>query len=145
MTQAFGPEARGSACSSQVIVSDGRVLYPYVKAPVVLIAMSQEGYTRFAPGVAPGGLVLIEEDLVQPEPRRDDVRLHAIPSTRIAEELGRKIVQNIVMLGFFASMSDVTDYESMRSAVLDSVPAGTEKLNGEAFERGYRFGEGLKG
>jgi len=144
MTQAFGPEARGSACSSQVIVDDARILYPYVREPGVLVAMSQGGYAKFAPGVARGATVLIESELVDPGEVRDDMRLFGIPSTRIAEELGRKIVQNIVMLGFFAAMADVASPESMREAVLDSVPAGTEKLNGRAFQMGFDYGERLR-
>ena len=143
MTQSFGPEARGSACSSQVIVDDERILYPYVRRPGVLVAMSQGGYSKFVEGVAPGATVLIESELVDPGQVREDILLHGIPSTRFAEELGRKIVQNIVMLGFFAAMADVASPESMKKAVLDSVPAGTEKLNGRAFQMGYDYGTKL--
>jgi 2-oxoglutarate ferredoxin oxidoreductase subunit gamma len=144
MTQAFGPEARGSACSCQVIVDDDKVLYPYVREVDILVAMSQEAYTKFSPSVAPNGTILIENELVTPESKRDDVVMYGIPSTRIAEEIGGKIVQNIVMIGFFTAMTDVATFDSMKKAVLDSVPPGTEKLNTKAFESGYEFGRKLK-
>src|SRR5512142_993967 len=65
MTQSFGPEARGGACSAQVILSDSPVLYPYVTHPDVLVVMSQEAYNKFAPELKPGGIMLIEQELVR--------------------------------------------------------------------------------
>ena len=68
LTQAFGPEARGSACSAQVVVSDQRILYPYVTRPHYMMLMSQDAFTRFAPELAVNGTLVIEEDLVHPVP-----------------------------------------------------------------------------
>ena len=89
MTQAFGPEARGSACSSQVIVSKDIIRYPYVKVPQIMVIMSQEAFTKFSPEIDPEGMLLIEEELVDPVGIPDSVKLFTIPATRIAEELGR--------------------------------------------------------
>src|SRR5689334_3103607 len=65
MTQNFGPEARGGACSAQVIVSNEPVLYPYVTSPDILVVMSQEAYSKFAPEVKQNGMLIIEQDLVR--------------------------------------------------------------------------------
>jgi 2-oxoglutarate ferredoxin oxidoreductase subunit gamma len=140
MTQSFGPEARGSACSSQVIVSDEPIRYPYVKKARVMVIMSQEAFTQFSPQMDPGGMMLIEEDLVDPTGLPDGIRLYRIPATRIAEELGRKIVLNIVMVGFFAAVTGLISKEAMRRAVETSVPKGSEELNLSAFERGFDYG-----
>lgn len=140
MTQAFGPEARGSSCSAQVIISDEVIRYPYVKNPEILVSMSQEAFSRFSPEVADGGMVLIDEDLVKPGDIGRGVRVYSIPATRFAEELGRKLVLNIVMFGFFAAMSGLIAKESALEAVLHSVPKGTEELNGNAFNKGYDHG-----
>ena len=140
MTQSFGPEARGSACSSQVIISDQAIKYPYVKSPQVMIVMSQEAFTKFSPQLHPEGMILIEEDLVDPEGLPDSVKLFKIPATRIAEELGRKIVLNIVMVGFFAAVTGLIGKEAMRKAVETSVPTGTEELNLKAFDHGLDWG-----
>ncbi|MFH1941695.1 MAG: 2-oxoacid:acceptor oxidoreductase family protein [bacterium] len=140
MTQSFGPEARGSACSSQVIVSDDIIRYPYVKTPQVMVVMSQEAFTKFSPQLNPKGMMLIEEDLVDPKGLPASVKLFKIPATRIAEELGRKIVLNMVMAGFFASVTGLVSNESMRKAVEATVPKGTEALNLKAFDKGYEWG-----
>jgi 2-oxoglutarate ferredoxin oxidoreductase subunit gamma len=141
MTQAFGPEARGSACSSQVIVSKDIIRYPYVKTPQVMVIMSQEAFTKFSPQIDPNGMLLIEEELVDPTGVPDSVKLFTIPATRIAEELGRKVVLNMVMAGFFTSVTGLISRDAMRKAVETTVPPGTEKLNLQAFDRGYEWGE----
>lgn len=143
LTQAFGPEARGSACSAQVVVSDGRILYPYVTRPRVLVSMSQDAYNKFSPELADGGLLLIEEDLVKPDPIPNNGKVYGVPATRFAEELGRRMVLNIVMVGFFASITKLISPDAMRKAVEDSVPSGTTDLNLKAFDRGFAWGEKL--
>jgi 2-oxoglutarate ferredoxin oxidoreductase subunit gamma len=145
MTQAFGPEARGSACSSQVIISPDPVLYPYVTLPEIMILMSQEAYSKFSPEIAKNGIMLVEKDLVKPEKVKEGVKVYAIPATRFAEELGLKIVLNIVMLGFFTGVTKLIDAEAMRKAVETSVPEGTQKKNLEAFDKGYNYGLELVG
>jgi len=143
MTQAFGPEARGSACSSQVIVADEPILYPYVISPDVLIVMSQEAFAKFSPGMADDAVLLYEEDLVKVGGLKPSVRPFGIPATRIAEELGRKMVLNIVMTGFFTAVTGAIDPQAMRKAVEASVPSGTESLNLQAFQKGYEHGLSL--
>ena len=140
LTQSFGPEARGSACSAQVIVSDQPVLYPYVARPDILIVMSQEAYTRFAPDVKPGGLLLVEEDLVRLTRVPEGIRVFGVPATRLAEELGKRMVLNIVMVGFFAAIAGLLTREALREAVADSVPPAFKDLNLRAFDKGYDYG-----
>jgi len=141
LTQSFGPEARGSACSAQVVVSDERVLYPYVTAPHILLAMSHDGYMTHKDTMAPDGILVYEKDLVRPEKSGSKLKAFGVPATRIAEELGRKIVLNIVMLGFFAGVTDIMPAEALRKAVETSVPEGTEALNLKAFDKGYEYAQ----
>lgn len=145
MIQAFGPEARGSACSSQIIVSRTPIDYPYLTSPNVMIVMSQEAYAKFVPELAPGGTLITEEELVVPQGLRKDVRHYSIPATRFAEELGKKLVLNIVMMGFMCAVTELVRPEAMRQAVTASVPKGTEELNLRAFDRGYEYGRSLAG
>lgn len=140
MAQAYGPEARGSACSSQVIISDATIHFPYVTEPRVLVCMSQEAYDKFIDEVKPGAVVLIDETLVQEAAVPEGTQVYRIPATAIAEELGRKIVANIVMLGFFAACAGVIDKEAMRQAVAGSVPGAAVDLNMDAFDKGYEYG-----
>ncbi len=144
LTQSFGPEARGSACSAQLVVSGERVLYPYVTRPEILMAMSQEACTRFLPEAADDATLIIEQDLVEPRGVRPGMRVYGIPATRIAEELGRKMILNIVMVGFFTSVTRLVDAGAVRDAVRASVPPGTEVMNLKAFDRGLSYGEALE-
>ena len=142
LTQSFGPEARGSACSVQLVASREPVHYPYVTQPHILAAMSQEAYRRFVPRLRRDGLLLIEEDLVEAAAELPDgVRLYRVPATRLAEELGRRMVMNMVMVGFFTAVSDLLRPESARRAVSESVPPGTEALNLAAFDNGFAQGQ----
>jgi 2-oxoglutarate ferredoxin oxidoreductase subunit gamma len=141
MIQAFGPEARGSACSAAIIVSNEPVAYPYITTPNLMVLMSQEAYTKFSPEVIEGGTIITEEELVKPTNLRKDLKHYSIPATRIAEELGKKMVLNIVMMGFTTAIANVVNKEAMLEAVKVSVPKGTEELNLNAFERGYEYGK----
>lgn len=143
LTQSFGPEARGSACSVQLIVSDEPILYPYLTQPEILVVMSQESCARFCPQVKPGGMLLYEEDLIKLGKPNPGVKTHGIPATRLAEELGRKLVLNMVMVGFVIAMTGIASPEAARKAVQDSVPKGTETLNLAAFEKGFEYGKQL--
>jgi 2-oxoglutarate ferredoxin oxidoreductase subunit gamma len=143
MTQNYGPESRGGACSAQVIVADAPVSYPHLTQPQVVVAMSQEAYTKYAGELTDGGLLVIDQDLVQPDGDPQRVRLYGIPATRIAEEMSRKMVANIVMLGCLAALDASVSADALRRAVRDSVPKGTEDMNLQAFERGYAHGQGL--
>ena len=136
MNQSFGPEARGGACSSQLVVAETKVLYPYVTKSDILVAMSQAGYDKFESELKETGILLYDEDLVKPRPRAG-IKTFSIPATRFAEELGNKIVANVVMLGFFTAVTNVVTPEAMKKAIPDSVPEKAIQLNLRAFEKGY--------
>ena len=139
LTQSYGPESRGGACTAEVVASDKPIDYPYVQTPKILIVLSQEAYTKYAQDPAKGTLLIIDSDLVKPDSSHNPAPL-AIPATRMAREMGRPVVANIIMLGFLAAVSDLVSTEALRKSILASVPKGTEELNMKAFELGYDYG-----
>ena len=141
MIQSFGPEARGSACSATIVLSDREILYPYVQQPDILVAMSGEGYNKYHGDLKADGILVYEEDLVRPAQRAGQPA-YGIPATRLAEKLGRSLVQNIVMLGSFTALTGLVTREQMREAVAASVPPGTEDLNQAAFDSGFEYAAG---
>lgn len=140
MTQSFGPEARGSACSSQLVVSEDRVLYPYITKPGILMAMSQEAYNKYIPNLQEDGMLVIDKDLVKPDPD-SKIKTYAVPSTRFAEELGNRITANLVMLGFFTAVTKIASAEAMKKALPGLVPDRFLDLNIRAFDKGYDYGQ----
>ena len=145
LIQSFGPEARGSASSAELIVSDQPINYPYVGELDMLVVLSQDAYARFSPRLRKGGLLISESELVKVSAEHAAGRHFAVPATRIAEEIGRRIVLNIVTVGFFGAVSQLMPVEALEKSVLESVPAGTHDLNLKAFRRGYEAGlEALK-
>ena len=143
MTQAYGPEARGGACSAQVIVNEEEILFPYVKEPHVLICLSQEGYSKNVGTLRKGVILIWDTDLVQTKKIDPSFSTYHIPSTRFAEEMGNKMMANIVMLGFFSAVYDLISVKALRKAVLTSVPEPTREINAQAFERGREYGEAI--
>ena len=143
MTQSYGPEARGGSCSAQVMISDNEILFPYVENPQIVVCMSQEAYTKNAHSLIPGGLLLYDTDLVETGELDPEWNAHKIPATRFAEELGNTMMANIVMLGFLSATSDVVTVDSLRKAVLSSVPPHTKEKNEKAFNRGAEYGEAI--
>ena len=93
--------------------------------------------------ITKNGIILIEKDLVQPKKVPSGVKTYAIPATRFAEEMGRKIIMNIITVGFFSAITQVTSHDATRKAVESSVPPGTQELNLKAFETGYQYGKKL--
>jgi 2-oxoglutarate ferredoxin oxidoreductase subunit gamma len=102
--------------------------------------MSQEAFEKFSMNMDPEGSVLIEEELVKVHDLPPGVSVHAVPSTRLAEEIGRRLVANIVMVGFVTAVTGLVRDDAARRAVKDLVPKGTEDLNLMAFDRGYQYG-----
>lgn len=137
-TQSYGPEARGGACAAEVVISDVPVAYPLLTTPDVAILMSQEAYEKYAQEIKPGGILIVDPDLVNHDDRQD-VRLLRVPATRLAESLGRRIVANVVMLGALAAVWPAVSKEALLKAVLAAVPPHTRELNQRAFEAGYAY------
>ncbi len=140
MTQSFGPEARGSACAAQLVVSDSRILYPYITHPGILMALSQEAYDTYYSELPKGGVLIVEHDLVKLKSEHSDLALWRVPATRFAEELGNRLFTNLVALGFLTAITKVVTADAMKKALPGLVPDRFLKINIKAFEKGYNHG-----
>lgn len=138
-TQSYGPEARGGAAKSEVIISSEPIGYPAVIAADVLVAMSQEAFTRYKSGVKETGIVIIEPDLIPDH--AIDRPIYKIAATRIAEDLGNTVVANIVMLGALVALASPVSRQAIMAATLESVPSRFQALNKLALEAGFQVAE----
>ena len=142
--QAYGSSARGGLCTSDVTVSDGEIHDIEPDRFDILMVLNQDSCDAFLHHLAPGGILIIEEDLVR---LPDDYRgtSHAIPTTRIAtDDLGRRIVTNMVVLGFLGALSGLVGRQSLEKTIKANVPPGTDILNLQAFALGWERGGGLE-
>jgi 2-oxoglutarate ferredoxin oxidoreductase subunit gamma len=140
-TQSYGPESRGGAARSEVVISDGSVDYPRVMDADVLVVLSQPGYDKYSGDIRKKALIIVDKDLVE----TDDKNLIRVPFTKTADSLGRKIVANIVMLGYLIGITDIIPKKKMADTIKENIPKGTEKLNMKAFEKGYSLGKKARG
>jgi 2-oxoglutarate ferredoxin oxidoreductase subunit gamma len=126
-----------------VVISEEEIDFPKVVEPDVLIVMSQHAYNEYAENVKSGGTIIMDPDMIPNEKEAANVKVFRIPATKIADDLGRKIVANIVMLGAFVAITDMLDKNAVEESIKANIPEGTEELNLTAFEKGYEYGRNL--
>ena len=143
-TQSYGPESRGGACKSEVVISEEEIDFPKVVEPDVLVVMSQHAYNDYAEDVKSGGTVILDPGMIPREKNLKNLKVYRVPATKIAEQLGRKIVANIVMLGAFTAITELLNEKALKESIKENIPKGTEELNLAAFEKGFEYGKTVK-
>jgi 2-oxoglutarate ferredoxin oxidoreductase subunit gamma len=139
-THSYGPESRGGACKSEVVVSDGEIHYPNVRKADLLIALSQVGLDTYISDLKEGGIVLVDPRSVKNVPDRDKYRVHEVPTMDIAHEIGGVKFQNSVALGaLYPLIAHMIKESSLRQGISNNVPSETVEINMEAFKRGMRY------
>ena len=139
-TQSYGPAARGGASKAEVIVSDEEIDYPEVDAPMINLCLSQAAYGKYAADTRPGGLLLYDSGLVEPDAAVAGCELCGLPFTQASQdELGKKVVANIVAVGALVEVSAVLPADAVEQAVINRVPERFRELNTEAFRLGRRL------
>lgn len=147
-TQSYGPEARGGASKTEVVISDEEIDYPKVQRPDIFVAMSHEALVAYLDDLKDGGTLIVDSDLIKEEEilsfvKEHNIKYYRAPVTRTAEEkIHLRIVANIVMVGAITKMTGVVSEDAARKAVEESVPPGTEKKNLAAFDAGAELANG---
>jgi 2-oxoglutarate ferredoxin oxidoreductase subunit gamma len=140
--QSYGSSARGGLCTADVCVSTGEIYEIEPEVFDVLVVLSQDSCNAFLGHLRPGGTLIVEQDLVK-LPDGYSGNAHAIPATRIAaQDLGRRIVTNMVVLGYCAGVTGLVSRAALEKTVEQNVPRGTEALNLRALEAGYQHAAG---
>jgi 2-oxoglutarate ferredoxin oxidoreductase subunit gamma len=134
-TQSYGPEARGGASKSEVVISSGEIDHPEVLAADVVVTLSQEAFSKFAASGKPGGLLIVDAEKVDSTSAPQAIRL---PISRMAFEVtGRHITANTVALGVLVGLTGVVSRAAIEKAVAARAPRGTEEMNRKALEAGF--------
>jgi len=141
-TQNYGPEARGGASRSEVIISNGEIDYPKVIRADVLVAMSQEACDKYITTLKKNGILIVDENKVE---RVLTTRAIKAPITRLAvEATGATITANVVALGLLVGLTGIVSRQAIEKAVAARAPKGTVEINLAALAAGFTAAERLK-
>jgi 2-oxoglutarate ferredoxin oxidoreductase subunit gamma len=141
-SQSYGPEARGGASRSEVIIADGDIDYPKAEDIDLMLALTQEACDKYIADLKPGGLLLVDSQMVTKIPA-GNFRVVALPIIQSAvERLGKFVVSNIIALGVIYKLSGIVSEDAVKHAIRARVPKGTEELNLQAFRTGVELAEG---
>lgn len=139
-TQSYGPEARGGASKSEVVISNVEIDYPKVIVADCLLAMSQEACDRYVGNLKREGTLIIDSEHVTRLPL-GRAAIQA-PITRLAEQAtGRRITANVVALGVLVGLTRIVSRQAIKAAVRARAPKGTEELNLIALRAGLEWAE----
>ena len=142
-SQSYGPEARGGASRSEVIISDEEIDYPKAINIDLLLALTQESCKKYHKDLKDDGILLADSDAVTEYPKIK-AKIYKVPIIEIAKnEVGRVVVANIVALGIIAELTNIVSIDALESAVLSRVPKGTEQFNLQALKTGRDAGKKL--
>lgn len=142
-TQSYGPEARGGASRSEVVISEGEIDYPRVLNPDITVCMSQEACDRYAWNIVDrSGLLILDADHVQ---RTPTLRALRVPLTTWAREAtGREVTATVVALGLLAGLTGIVSRQALERAIEARVPTGTVEMNLKAIAAGFAAAERLR-
>ncbi|MFW5781699.1 MAG: 2-oxoacid:acceptor oxidoreductase family protein [Candidatus Muiribacteriaceae bacterium] len=138
-TQSYGPEARGGASRSEVIISRDEILFPKTENIDVLLCLTQKSFDEYIKGLKEDGTVIVDSFYVKNITANYRKKI-SIPFTSIAnEEFGTSLVVNIMALGAITAVTECVSEEAFLKAVASRVPKGTEDMNRKAAKRGMEL------
>ena len=140
----YGAEARGGKCKSEVIVSDEEISYPLIDNLQILVIMSQQAFDSYLNELKPGGLLIVDPDMIDNPDERKDVKLLKVPAAKTADALGNRIVANMIMLGALQAGTGLVTASSLKKSIMESVPNRFIDLNLKAMGEGRRIVESLQ-
>lgn len=144
-SQSYGPEARGGATRTDIIISENEIRFPKVNQPNVLVCLTQEAYNKFSPIIRPGGLLLTDSRYVKIQPKVDARQLEVPMYKTVMETIGKPIVFNICMLGTIIGLTDLVKPDSIMKILEERIPKGFLEMNRNALDLGMDLGMKFKG
>jgi 2-oxoglutarate ferredoxin oxidoreductase subunit gamma len=137
-TQAYSSELRGGFAATWVIVSDEAIEFPRVTHPDILVAQAQDSISRFGDMLKPGGILIIDSDMVSQTPQSAK-SIFAIAATSLARsQVNAPVTANMIMLGALCRVSGIVSRKALKQAIIRAVPRGKDRLNIQAFELGFK-------
>jgi len=139
-SQVYGPEARGGATRSDVIIADTDIRYPKVTQPNVLISLTQKAYDKYSGSIRPGGLLLTDSHFVKQASKVDARQVSLGMYKSVMGEIGKPIVYNISVLGAMLALTGLITKDSIIKVLEYKIPRGFLEMNKKAFDIGMALG-----
>ncbi len=138
-SQSYGPEARGGASKSEVIISEDEIDFPKVRNCDILLSLTQKSYDEYSPGLKQDGILILDDSV---EYKEEKFKIFSAPIINTAvNDIGKHFVTNIVALGALVAITNIVSKNALEKAVMSRVPKGTEELNRKALHMGFEIGE----
>jgi 2-oxoglutarate ferredoxin oxidoreductase subunit gamma len=144
-TQSYGSASRGGLTKSDVGIEQGEIYDLAYQEVDILVALSQQSYAAYLSALRPEGMLFYEQDLVQIADRPESRTFGAGVTDIAFKRFGRKIMANMIMMGFVNEIARLVSRGSLERTIQQSVPPGTQQKNIEAFETGLKLGAQLRG
>lgn len=136
----YGPEMRGGTANCTVIIADNEIGSPLVKNPPLAIALNLPSFDKYEDILAPGGTLIVNQSMIDRDPRRYDITILFVPCNEIAEEIGDKKLMNMVAIGALLTALPEVTIKDIEKALEGHLPARHKYLlpkNYEALRRGF--------
>ena len=143
-SQAYGPEARGGATRSDIIIADKPIKYPKVIQPNILVCLTQEAYNKFYTIVRPGGLLITDTRYVKTQRKADAIQKEIPMYETVMDKIGKPIVFNICMLGALLAVTELISPDSIMKVLETRIPSGFLDMNRQALDIGMQLGAEYK-
>ena len=135
-TASYGSESRGGECKAEIVISDQPIGYPLVDKVQALVVMSQPALSKYLRDLVPGGIMIVDPDMIRELPQKEGLKIIQVPAAKTADALGRRIFENMVMLGALQARTQVVSEESLLASIREHVPPKTIELNLKAAHEG---------
>ena len=142
-SQSYGPEARGGATRSDVIIAESPIYFPKVIQPNVLVCLTQQAYANYFSILRPGGLFVTDSRYVKLGKKVDARQVELPMYETVMEKIGRPIVFNICMLGALIGLTKLVHPESIIKVLEAQIPPSFLDMNRQALDLGLKLSEGL--
>jgi 2-oxoglutarate ferredoxin oxidoreductase subunit gamma len=138
-TASYGSESRGGECKAEIVISDNPIDYPLVDNVQTLVIMSQPALSKYVNDLVDGGNLIIDPDMIRTLPQQLNITIVQVPAAKTADKLGRRIFENIVMLGALQAKTKIVSEGSLLTAIRENVPSSTIDSNLAAAHEGMKI------
>jgi 2-oxoglutarate ferredoxin oxidoreductase subunit gamma len=140
----YGPEMRGGTANVIVCIASKPIGSPLVEHPRGLIVMNLPSLEKFAAKVRPGGVIVVNQSLIDKDPQRGDCRVITVPSRELAQKAGSARAANFVMLGAYIGATGAVPEDAIERAIAEEFTGEKEKFVASsvaAFRAGVEAGK----